>query len=162
MSFSRHRLLRPRFLPSKRHDPGCIPALDRYDDPLWQTLRGAEPKGRRAKAFLSARFASAMRKRRSRTTTLACRRSREAHNRRRHHGTPAIATKARQLWHASRPRDRVTDALRRRADRRYRARSRPPLSRRHASHARGLQSNGLRPRPRRGDRESTGRSASCA
>jgi hypothetical protein len=57
MSFSRHRLLVLACSASKRPDPGRIPARDRYDGPLWQTLRGADPKGRRAKvAFLSARF----------------------------------------------------------------------------------------------------------
>ncbi len=34
-----------------------MPALDRYDGPLWRTLRAADPDGRRAKvAFLSALY----------------------------------------------------------------------------------------------------------
>jgi hypothetical protein len=41
----------------KRHDPGRIPARDRYNGPLWQTLRTTDPHGRLARvAFLSARF----------------------------------------------------------------------------------------------------------
>ena len=54
---SRHRLVVLACSASKRPDPGRIPASDRYDGPLWRTLRSADPKGRRAKvAFLSARF----------------------------------------------------------------------------------------------------------
>lgn len=42
---------------TKRPDPGNIPAIDRYNGPLWQTLRTADPDGRRAKvAFLSAHY----------------------------------------------------------------------------------------------------------
>ncbi len=40
---------------TKRPDPGYIPAIDRYDGPLWRTLRTADPAGARAKvAVLSA------------------------------------------------------------------------------------------------------------
>ncbi|PZR90865.1 MAG: hypothetical protein DI537_17465 [Stutzerimonas stutzeri] len=36
---------------------GWIPAIDRYDGPLWQTLRASEPtRNRIAVAFLSARY----------------------------------------------------------------------------------------------------------
>ncbi len=39
----------------KRPDPGYIPVIDRYDGPLWRTLRTADPAGARAKvAVLSA------------------------------------------------------------------------------------------------------------
>ncbi|UHC17888.1 hypothetical protein LRS73_08565 [Methylobacterium currus] len=42
---------------TKRPDPGSIPAFDRYDGPLWRTLRAADPAGTRAKvAFLSAHY----------------------------------------------------------------------------------------------------------
>ncbi|KMO26498.1 hypothetical protein VQ02_34160, partial [Methylobacterium variabile] len=42
---------------TKRPDPDRIPALARYDGPLWRTLRAADPEGRRAKvAFLSAHY----------------------------------------------------------------------------------------------------------
>jgi hypothetical protein len=42
---------------TKRHDPAPLPARDRYDGPLWRTLRAADPRGRRARvAFLSARY----------------------------------------------------------------------------------------------------------
>lgn len=38
-------------------DPAAIPALKRYDGPLWQTLRSVQPHARHAHiAFLSARF----------------------------------------------------------------------------------------------------------
>jgi hypothetical protein len=54
---SQHRLLVLACSASKRPDPGRIPARDRYDGPLRQTLHSADPKGRRAKvASLSARF----------------------------------------------------------------------------------------------------------
>jgi hypothetical protein len=34
-----------------------MPARERYDGPLWRTLRAADPDGSRAKvAFLSARY----------------------------------------------------------------------------------------------------------
>lgn len=55
---------------TKRPDPGYIPARERYDGPLWRTLRAVDPDGRRAEAaFLSARLASAGPKPRSRTMT---------------------------------------------------------------------------------------------
>ncbi|GAA4134681.1 hypothetical protein ACFFTN_13075 [Aminobacter aganoensis] len=42
---------------TKRHDAGHIPANVRYDGPLWQTLRAADPNGTRASvAFLSAHY----------------------------------------------------------------------------------------------------------
>ncbi len=42
---------------TKRPDPDCIPAIARYDGPLWRTLRAADPEGRAAKvAFLSAHY----------------------------------------------------------------------------------------------------------
>lgn len=42
---------------TKRPDPGRIPARDRYDGPLWRTLRANDPNGVLAKVgFLSARF----------------------------------------------------------------------------------------------------------
>jgi hypothetical protein len=41
----------------KRPGAGLVPARDRYDGPLWQTLRAADPHGRLAEVtFLSARF----------------------------------------------------------------------------------------------------------
>lgn len=40
---------------TKRAGPDYMPALERYDGPLWQTLRSADPRGEKAKvAFLSA------------------------------------------------------------------------------------------------------------
>jgi hypothetical protein len=42
---------------TKRPDPGYMPAIDRYDGPLWQTLRMADPLRTKAKsAFLSAHY----------------------------------------------------------------------------------------------------------
>jgi hypothetical protein len=42
---------------TKRPDPAPIPARDRYDGPLWRTLRATDPRGRRARVgFLSARY----------------------------------------------------------------------------------------------------------
>jgi hypothetical protein len=42
---------------TKRHDLAPLPARDRYDGPLWRTLRAADPCSRRARvALLSARF----------------------------------------------------------------------------------------------------------
>jgi hypothetical protein len=42
---------------TKRPDPGRIPALARYDGPLWRTLRATDPDGRMAQvAVLSARY----------------------------------------------------------------------------------------------------------
>lgn len=41
----------------KRSDPGWMPALDRYDGPLWQTLRVADPtRSKTTVAYLSARY----------------------------------------------------------------------------------------------------------
>lgn len=41
---------------TKRVDTGRIPAIDRYDGPLWRTLRHSDPGGRKARvAVLSAR-----------------------------------------------------------------------------------------------------------
>ena len=41
---------------TKRADIGRIPAIDRYDGPLWRTLRHGDPDGRKARvAVLSAR-----------------------------------------------------------------------------------------------------------
>ena len=40
---------------TKRDGPACMPAIQRYDGPLWQTLRAVDPYGEKAKvAFLSA------------------------------------------------------------------------------------------------------------
>ncbi|WP_011579016.1 MULTISPECIES: hypothetical protein [Chelativorans] len=56
LSLRRDRLLILAGSASKRPDPGTIPARDRYDGPLWRTLR-ADPNGVLAKVgFLSARF----------------------------------------------------------------------------------------------------------
>lgn len=53
----RHRLLVLACSATKRRDPGRMPARDRYDGPLWQTLRATDPDGRKARVgFLSARF----------------------------------------------------------------------------------------------------------
>lgn len=42
---------------TKRRDPGYLPGRDRYDGPLWRTLRAVDPDGSRARvAFLSARY----------------------------------------------------------------------------------------------------------
>lgn len=42
---------------TKRQGPERIPAIERYDGPLWRTLRAADPDGRLARAsFLSARY----------------------------------------------------------------------------------------------------------
>ncbi|MCJ2030549.1 hypothetical protein MKK50_14225, partial [Methylobacterium sp. J-043] len=42
---------------TKRSDPDPIPALARYDGPLWRTLRAGDPAIRRARvAFLSAHY----------------------------------------------------------------------------------------------------------
>lgn len=42
---------------TKRRDPGWIPAHERYDGPLWQTWRTADPDRRLARVgFLSARY----------------------------------------------------------------------------------------------------------
>ena len=41
----------------KRPDAAYLPAIERYDGPLWKTLRAADPTGAKAKvAFLSARL----------------------------------------------------------------------------------------------------------
>lgn len=42
---------------TKRSDQAPIPARDRYDGPLWRTLRATDPRGRLARVgFLSARY----------------------------------------------------------------------------------------------------------
>ncbi len=42
---------------TKRPDPGRMAARERYDGPLWRTLRTVDPDGSRARvAFLSARY----------------------------------------------------------------------------------------------------------
>jgi hypothetical protein len=42
---------------TKRDGPKYMPAIDRYDGPLWRTLRAADPHGEKAQvAFLSARL----------------------------------------------------------------------------------------------------------
>ncbi|NTB87784.1 hypothetical protein [Agrobacterium tumefaciens] len=42
---------------TKRDGPKYLPAIERYDGPLWRTLRTVDPDGRLAKvAFLSAHF----------------------------------------------------------------------------------------------------------
>ncbi len=42
---------------TKRDGPGRMPAIERYDGPLWRTLRAIDPHGEKAKvAFLSAHF----------------------------------------------------------------------------------------------------------
>lgn len=53
----RHRLLILACSATKRNRPGWIPAVDRYDGPLWQTLRSIGPDRHDTKvAVLSARF----------------------------------------------------------------------------------------------------------
>lgn len=53
----RHRLLILACSASKRPEPGRIPARNRYDGPLWRSLRTADPNSVLAKVgFLSARF----------------------------------------------------------------------------------------------------------
>ena len=53
----RHRLLILACSATKRHDTGYMPAGERYDGPLWQTWRAADPERRKARAaFLSARY----------------------------------------------------------------------------------------------------------
>jgi len=50
-----HRLLILSCSATKRDGPKYMPAIDRYDGPLWQTLRIVDPDGRHAQvAFLSA------------------------------------------------------------------------------------------------------------
>ncbi len=40
---------------TKREGPACVPAIQRYDGSLWQTLRAVDPYGEKAKvALLSA------------------------------------------------------------------------------------------------------------
>lgn len=42
---------------TKRDGPAYMPAIERYDGPLWQTLRTVDPRGEKAKvAFLSTRL----------------------------------------------------------------------------------------------------------
>ena len=52
-----HRLLILACSATKRSQPGWIPAVDRYDGPLWQTLRAIGPDREDTKvAVLSARY----------------------------------------------------------------------------------------------------------
>lgn len=52
-----HRLLILSCSATKRDDPGWIPAIERYDGPLWQTVRAVDPDRQRIKvAVLSARY----------------------------------------------------------------------------------------------------------
>lgn len=52
-----HRLLILACSATKRHDPGWMPAWERYDGPLWQTWRTVDPDRRLARiGFLSARY----------------------------------------------------------------------------------------------------------
>ena len=52
-----HRLLILPCSATKRHDPGWMPAWERYDGPLWQTWRAVDPERRLARVgFLSARY----------------------------------------------------------------------------------------------------------
>jgi len=42
---------------TKTDAPGYVPAIERYNGPLWQTLRTVDPDGKRAaRAFLSAEY----------------------------------------------------------------------------------------------------------
>lgn len=42
---------------TKRDDAGRMPAIERYNGPLWRTLRHCDPEGRKARvAFVSARY----------------------------------------------------------------------------------------------------------
>ncbi len=51
------RLLIPACSVTKRSDAGRIPAVERYDGPLWRSLRHCDPGGWKARvAFLSARY----------------------------------------------------------------------------------------------------------
>src|SRR3546814_11987320 len=53
----RHRLLILACSATKRSRPGWIPAVDRYDGPLWQTLRAIGPDRQDPKvAVLSTRY----------------------------------------------------------------------------------------------------------
>lgn len=52
-----HRLLILACSATKRGDPGWMPAWERYDGPLWKTLRSIDPERRLARVgFLSARY----------------------------------------------------------------------------------------------------------
>lgn len=53
---TRRRLLVLACSATKRPDPGHLPARERYDGPLWRTLRATDPDGRAKVAFLSARY----------------------------------------------------------------------------------------------------------
>lgn len=53
----RRRLLILACSATKRKDPELMPAIERYNGPLWQTLRATDPHGERAHvAFLSAEY----------------------------------------------------------------------------------------------------------
>lgn len=55
MTLSPRRLLILSCSATKRTGPKYMPAIDRYDGPLWQTLRTVDPDGKLAQvAFLSA------------------------------------------------------------------------------------------------------------
>ena len=52
-----NRLLILACYATKRDGPAYMPAIERYDGPLWQILRSVDPRGEKAKvAFLSARL----------------------------------------------------------------------------------------------------------
>ncbi|GHE81873.1 hypothetical protein GCM10019059_44600 [Camelimonas fluminis] len=52
-----HRLLILACSATKRPEPDWAPAVERYNGPLWQTLRATDPEGQLAKvAALSARY----------------------------------------------------------------------------------------------------------
>ncbi|MGQ2933675.1 hypothetical protein [Sphingopyxis sp.] len=56
-NIQRHRLLILACSATKRSRPGWIPAVDRYDGPLWQTLRAIGPDRQDTKvAVLSAQY----------------------------------------------------------------------------------------------------------
>ena len=92
---------------TKRSDSGYLPALYRYNGPLWQTLRAADPERRKTKvAFLSARHDISECGRPPRKLRCAPHpRPRTAHDRRRHENAMAkavITAKAGQCRNASR------------------------------------------------------------
>lgn len=65
-----HRLLILSCSATKRRDAGWIDAIDRYDGPLWQTVRAVNPDRMQIKvAVLSARYGFLDSARRSRTMT---------------------------------------------------------------------------------------------
>lgn len=57
MSFPSSRLLILACSATKRGEPKSMPAIERYDGRLWQTLRSVDPQGRKAQvSFLSAHY----------------------------------------------------------------------------------------------------------